>query len=68
MIPSRRLARTLPLLSATLGAALLLVPGCGDSDNPSRHAATIELPSRENTRVNGKDLARSKATRPPAKH
>ncbi len=68
MIPSHHLARTLPMLSAALGAALLLVPGCGDGDNPSRHTATIELPSREKTRINSKDFARSKATRPPAKH
>jgi hypothetical protein len=62
MVAPRRLA--LPfrsLLAPALGAAFVFSPGCGDGDNPARHAGTIDMPKREPSRVDAKDFAKEKA-------
>jgi hypothetical protein len=61
MIAPRRVTSKLPLLAASaLGVAFVLAPGCG-GDDPARYARTIELPKRETSRVNPKELAKAKA-------
>ena len=68
MIAPRRVASTLPLLVASaLGAAFVLVPGCGGGDNPARYAGTIDLPKRETSRVVAKDFAKGKTPGPDGK-
>jgi hypothetical protein len=68
MIAPRRVASTSPLLVASaLAAASLLAPGCGGGDDPAGYARTIELPKREMSRVNAKELAKSKTPGPASK-
>ena len=65
MIALRFAASRSPLLVAfALGAALVLAPGCGGSDDPARYAGTIDLPKRAVSRFDAKQLAKGKTLAP----
>lgn len=62
MIVPRRVASTRSILAAFVcGAAVVLAPGCGGSDDPGRFSRTIELPKRDaSPPAKGKELAKQK--------
>ncbi len=42
-------------------SALVVTPGCGGTENPARYTGSIDMPSREPSRVDAKVFAREKA-------